>query len=296
MRYLGYRLNGVTHVGSLLDDDRVRPLGEVDRFWQNPYGAVPATGETLDLASLETVPPVPAGARVLCVGLNYPAHVAEGPFEIPDHPTVFGRWHASLSVSEVPVAVPPDEDGLDWEGELVAVVGRRLSRATPEEALEAVFAYAAFNDITARRAQKLTTQWTLGKNVDNSGPLSPFVTADEVGDPAQGLTIVTRVNGQVVQSGDTKEMLFDVGRLLSFMSRTFELRPGDLVATGTPNGVGYARTPPWLLTGGDVVEVDIAKVGSVRTPVVGRPRADGFTFDRAERTSPDARRRGDNVA
>jgi 2,4-diketo-3-deoxy-L-fuconate hydrolase len=271
MRYLGYRSQGATHVGALLDTGLVAPLGEVDQFWKDPYGAVPGAGETLDPTALELAPPVPAAARVLCVGLNYPAHVDEGPFSIPDHPTVFGRWHASLSVSDVPVAVPPDEDGLDWEGELVAVVGRPLSQVEPEEALEAVFAYAAFNDITARRAQKLTTQWTLGKNADNSGPLSPFVTADEVGDPGRGLRIVTKVNGHIVQDGSTDQMLFDVGRLLSFMSRTFELRPGDLVATGTPNGVGYARTPPWLLTDGDVVEVDIAKVGSVRTPVVGKP-------------------------
>jgi 2,4-diketo-3-deoxy-L-fuconate hydrolase len=270
MRYLGYRFQGATHVGAVLDNDRVAPLGEVDQFWKNPYSSVPGAGETLELAGLELAPPVPAGARVLCVGLNYPAHVDEGPFEIPDHPTVFGRWHASLSVSDVPVAVPPDEDGLDWEGELVAVVGRPLSQAEPEEALEAVFAYAAFNDITARRAQKLTTQWTIGKNVDRSGPLSPFVTADEVGDPGRGLRIVTRVNEEIVQDGSTDQMLFDIGRLLSFLSRTFELRPGDLVATGTPNGVGYARTPPWLLNDGDVVEVDIENVGSVRTPVIGK--------------------------
>jgi 2,4-diketo-3-deoxy-L-fuconate hydrolase len=271
MRYIGYRLRGATHVGALLDEGVVAPLGEMSEFWQDPYLAAGGTGETLDLGGLEPVPPVPAGARILCVGLNYPAHVDEGPFSIPDHPTVFGRWHASLSVSDVPVTVPPDEAGLDWEGELVAVVGRPLSQASPQEALDAVYAYAAFNDITARRAQKLTTQWTLGKNVDNSGPLSPFVTADEVGDPGRGLRIVTRVNGEIMQDGDTAQMMFDVGRLLSFMSRTFELRPGDLVATGTPNGVGYARTPPRLLTDGDVVEVDIAEVGAVRTPVIARP-------------------------
>jgi 2,4-didehydro-3-deoxy-L-rhamnonate hydrolase len=256
MRYIGYLLDGAVQVGALLDGDVVVPLGEVNEFWRDPHAAAARQADgsvaTLALAGLEPVPPVPPGARVLCVGLNYSAHVDEGPFEVPAYPTVFGRWHASLSVSDVPVAVPVDEAGLDWEAELVAVVGRPLRLAEPDDALDAVFAYAAFNDITARRAQKLTTQWTVGKNVDASGPLSPFVTADEVGDPRRGLRVVTKVNGEIMQDGSTDNMLFGVGE----------------IATGTPNGVGYARTPPKLLHNGDVVEVEIAGVGSVRTPVV----------------------------
>jgi 2-keto-4-pentenoate hydratase/2-oxohepta-3-ene-1,7-dioic acid hydratase in catechol pathway len=166
------------------------------------------------------------------------------------------------------VRVPSDEDGLDWEVELAAVVGRPISRADTATALDGVLAYATFNDITARRAQKLTTQWTLGKNVDGSGPLGDLVTADEVGDPGAGLRLTTLVNGERVQDGSTDQMIFSVGEILSFVSRTFTLRPGDLVATGTPSGVGYARTPPRLLHGGDVVEVEVEKLGRVRTPVV----------------------------
>ncbi|HEY1701529.1 MAG TPA: fumarylacetoacetate hydrolase family protein [Trebonia sp.] len=277
MRYIGFRRDGAVQVGALAEDGTVTPAGKVNEFWEDPFAAARRTadGPALPLAGLELVPPVRPSARVLCVGLNYPAHVDEGPFDPPEYPTVFARWHASLAVSDTPVAVPPDEAGLDWEGELVAAVGRPLSLASEEEALGAVFAYAAFNDITARRAQKLTTQWTIGKNADNSGPLSPFVTADEVGDPGSGLRIVTTVNGEVVQDGKTSDMVFGVGNLLSFLSRAFELRPGDLVATGTPNGVGYARTPPWLLNDGDLVQVDIEKVGSVRTPVVAGPAAAG---------------------
>lgn len=272
MHLIGYRNDIRTQIGALLRDDTVIPLGDVETFWADPYAAAAAvtasSGGSLRIDDLQLVPPVLPSARVLCVGLNYAAHVDEGPFTAPEYPTVFGRWTASLSVSGTAVEVPVDEPGLDWEGELLAVVGRPLKQVSSQEGLHGVFAYAAFCDITARRAQKLTTQWTLGKNADNSGPISALVTADEVGDPADGLRIVTTVNGAIAQVGTTSDMLFGVGDLLAFMSRTFQLRPGDLVATGTPNGVGYARTPPWLLHAGDVVEVDIEKVGSIRTPVV----------------------------
>lgn len=253
-------------------DDGLRPLAEVTEFWDNPYGFVTperlAAATVLAAESVELVPPVRPDARVLCVGLNYAAHVDEGPFSTPEHPTIFGRWTPSLAVSGHEVVVPVDEDGLDWEAELLAVVGRPLSVVTPEQAREAVFAYGCFNDITARRAQKLTTQWTIGKNVDSSGPVSELVTLDEAPDPASGLRISARVNGEVTQDARTDQMIFPVPELLAFLSRTFTLRPGDLVATGTPSGVGYARTPAWLLHGGDEVEVEIEGIGSVRSRVI----------------------------
>ncbi|MFC7720265.1 fumarylacetoacetate hydrolase family protein [Nonomuraea recticatena] len=153
-------------------------------------------------------------------------------------------------------------------GEVAAVVGRRLTDVDAETAAGAVLGYAAFNDLTARTAQKLTTQWTLGKNGDRSGPMGPLVTADEVGDLADGLRVRTRVNGQTVQDGNTRDMIFGIGELLSRISRTFTLNPGDVIATGTPEGVGYVRTPPWLLRPGDVVEVEIDRLGVLRTPIV----------------------------
>jgi 2,4-diketo-3-deoxy-L-fuconate hydrolase len=212
---------------------------------------------------------VPPSARVLCIGLNYRAHAAEGGFEPPAHPTVFGRWTASLSVSGTPVPVPSGEPGLDWEGEVAAVVGAPLADADEDEARQAVLGYAAFNDITARTAQKLTSQWTLGKNADRSGPMGPIVTADEAGSPEDGWRVVTRVNGEVMQDGDTRDMIFTVPRLLSHLSATLTLHPGDVIATGTPEGVGYVRTPPRFLTPGDVVEVEIGPLGVIRTPVTG---------------------------
>ena len=127
-----------------------------------------------------------------------------------------------------------------------------------------------FNDLSARRAQKLTSQWILGKNADRSGPLGPIVPAAEVGDLRDGLQVRTRVNGTVVQDGRTDEMVYTVGDTLALISRTFTVRPGDLLATGTPSGVGYSRTPPWLLQPGDVVEVEIERLGTLTTPITAK--------------------------
>lgn len=209
---------------------------------------------------------------MLCVGLNYIEHAAEGSYrdqELPEHPTLFARWTRSLTVGGADIPVPSTEDGLDWEGEIVAWVGRTLVDADPGEALAAVVGYSTFNDVTARRAQKLTSQWTLGKNADGSGPLGPMVPTAEVGDLRDGLRVRTRVNGVTVQDGSTSDMVHHVGETLAHVSRTLTLHPGDLLATGTPAGVGYARTPPWLLRPGDVVEVEVERLGVLRNTVVG---------------------------
>ncbi|GIH65520.1 fumarylacetoacetate hydrolase family protein [Microbispora siamensis] len=276
MRIVGIRRNGgPVEVASLSPDGaEVTVLASLERFWADAKGFVsrePA-GESVPAREVAFVPPVLPEARVICIGLNYLKHVAEGSFAgegVPPHPTLFARWTRSLTVDGAPVPVPSDEEGLDWEGEVVAYVGAPLVDAGPDEALAAVVGYSAFNDITARRAQKLTSQWILGKNGDNSGPLGPMVPAAEVGDLRDGLRVRTRVNGEVVQDGRTDEMVYTVGDTLALISRTFTLRPGDLLATGTPSGVGYARTPPWLLHPGDVVEVEVERVGTVRNPIVG---------------------------
>ncbi len=273
MRLVGIRHEGAVVVAALAGG-KLWPLAEVGEFWSDPYRYIDdqhvARCAPVAVEGTELVPPVRPDARILCVGLNYTDHVAEGPFSAPDHPSIFGRWTPSLAVSGHQVEVPVDEDGLDWEAELLAVVGRPLSVATADEAAAGVFAYGCFNDITARRAQKLTTQWTIGKNVDSSGPISELVTLDESPDPASGLRITSRVNGELTQDAKTDQMIFTVPNLLAFLSRTFTLRPGDLVATGTPSGVGYARTPAWLLHPGDSVDVEIEGIGSVRSHVVGR--------------------------
>jgi 2-keto-4-pentenoate hydratase/2-oxohepta-3-ene-1,7-dioic acid hydratase in catechol pathway len=274
MRIVGIRRNGGVEVAALSDDGaQVTVVAGMEDFWADaaPHLSREVSGETLPAADVEFVPPVLPGARVICIGLNYLKHVAEGSFrdeEIPPHPTLFARWTQSLTVGGADVPVPSNEDGLDWEGEVMADVGTTLVDATPDEALAAVVGYSTFNDLTSRRAQKLTSQWILGKNGDSSGPLGPLVPAGEVGDLRDGLRVQTRVNGEIVQDGTTDEMVYPVGDTLSLISHTFTLRPGDLLATGTPSGVGYARTPPWLLQPGDVVEVEIERLGVLTNRVV----------------------------
>jgi 2,4-didehydro-3-deoxy-L-rhamnonate hydrolase len=272
VRLVGIRTGRRVDVAVQLGD-RVTPVAEVAEFYADlPHWldvARKGTDGELSVGDVELVPPVPPSARVICIGLNYRAHAAEGGFTPPEHPTVFGRWVASLTAGGTPVPVPAGEPGLDWEGEVAAVVGTQLTDVDEATALAGVLGYAAFDDLTARTAQKLTAQWTLGKNADRSGPMGPLVTADETGSPADGWRVRTRVNGETVQDGNTRDMVFGVGDLLSRISRTLTLQPGDVLATGTPQGVGYVRTPPWLLQPGDVVEVEIDHLGTIRTPVVG---------------------------
>ena len=275
MRIVGIRRDGgPVEVGSLSDDGAsVTVVAGLEEFWADAAGHLSrdASGETLPASGVEFVPPVLPGARVICIGLNYLRHVAEGTFkdqDLPPYPTLFARWTQSLTVDGAEVPVPSNEDGVDWEGEIAAYVGAPLVDATADEALAAVVGYSCFNDLTSRRAQKLTSQWILGKNGDNSGPLGPMVPAAEVGDLRDGLRVQTRVNGETVQDGRTDEMVYTVGDTLSLISHTFTLRPGDVLATGTPSGVGYARTPPWLLQPGDVVEVEVERIGVLTNRIV----------------------------
>jgi 2-keto-4-pentenoate hydratase/2-oxohepta-3-ene-1,7-dioic acid hydratase in catechol pathway len=274
MRIVGIRRDGDVQVASLSDDGAsVTVVAGLEEFWADAAGHLsrkPA-GATLPADGVEFVPPVLPGARVICIGLNYLKHVAEGSFagqELPPYPTLFARWTQSLTVDGAEVPVPSNEDGLDWEGEVLAFVGSTLVDATPDEALAAVVGYSCFNDLTSRRAQKLTSQWILGKNGDKSGPVGPMVPAAEVGDLRDGLRVQTRVNGETVQDGSTDEMVYTVGDTLSLISHTFSVRPGDLLATGTPSGVGYGRTPPWLLQPGDTVEVEVERIGVLTNTVV----------------------------
>jgi 2-keto-4-pentenoate hydratase/2-oxohepta-3-ene-1,7-dioic acid hydratase in catechol pathway len=275
MRIVGIRRgDGDVEVASLSDDGaQVTVVAGLDEFWADAAGFLsrdPA-GETVAVAGVEFVPPVLPGARVICIGLNYLKHVAEGSYAsegVPPYPTLFARWTQSLTVGGAEVPIPSNEEGIDWEGEVMAYVGSTLVDATPDEALAAVVGYSTFNDLTSRKAQKLTSQWILGKNGDNSGPLGPLVPAAEVGDLRDGLHVQTRVNGEVVQDGRTDEMVYPVGDTLSLISQTFTLHPGDLLATGTPSGVGYSRTPPWLLQPGDVVEVEVERLGVLTNRVV----------------------------
>ncbi|WP_166969682.1 fumarylacetoacetate hydrolase family protein [Brevibacterium atlanticum] len=279
------------YVADQVSATEARVIGELREFWSAADAHLAAESEAeregadragadrseptgvVAIADYRVVPPVLPEARVICIGLNYRAHHAEGSFKeqaFPEHPTLFARWTRSLTVDGAEIPVPANERGLDWEGEIVAYVGATLADADEDEAQAAIVGYSTFNDVTSRIAQKLTSQWILGKNGDNSGPLGPIVPASEVGSLADGLRVRTRVNGETVQDGNTSDIVYSPASTLSLISRTFTLRPGDLLATGTPEGVGYTRQPEWLLQPGDTVEVEVDKLGTLKNHIAAR--------------------------
>ena len=274
MKLIGYEHNGERHIGALADG-LVRPLGRVDEFYADPGKAIAGgdgPGERLPLAGLRQAPPVPLTARVFCVGINYYAHGQEAReqsgLDVPRHPMIFGRWADTLVADGDPVPVPPNEEGLDWEVELAVVIANRVWAADRATALSHVLGYTAFNDISARRKQLETAQFTLGKNADRSGPIGPVVvTADELPDP-HGLRLETRVGSVVMQSGNTKDLIHDVPSIIAYITDTVTLKPGDVIATGTPGGVGLGMKPPRYLQPGETVEVEVEGIGSLRTPIV----------------------------
>ncbi|MEF2979008.1 fumarylacetoacetate hydrolase family protein [Subtercola sp. YIM 133946] len=272
MKFIGLDIDKTPWVGRL-DEGGVLPLATVTEFWADARGwlerAATAPGQSLPRDTVKEIPFVPASARIFCIGLNYRAHAAEGGFTPPEFPTIFGRWTTSLSVTDTAVPLPLGERGLDWEAEVAAYIATPVWNVDEAEAAEAVFGYSTFNDLTARRAQKLTAQWTLGKNADKSGPAGHLVSADEVGSLADGLQVRTRVNGVEVQNGNTRDMIFSVENIIALISKTMTLHPGDVIVSGTPEGVGYVRTPPWYLGEGDVVEVEIDRLGTLVTPIGG---------------------------
>jgi 2,4-didehydro-3-deoxy-L-rhamnonate hydrolase len=274
MRLIAYESEDAVLVGRLDADDQISTICERDVFWRDPHAALAgdATGAVMPLSDVRQVPAVPVGARVVCVGLNYRNHAMEGgrgEAAIPTIPVIFGRWTATLVCDgdECPVM----EERYDWEGELGAVVGTEMFRVDAAAGLAGVFGYCAFNDLSARTFQRATPQFTMGKNAERSGPMSPITTADEVGDPGDGLHLVTRVNGEVMQDDSTADLIFSVGELIEHITQVMVLRPGDLIVTGTPAGVGAARQPPVFLRPGDRVEVEIERVGTVANPMVGPP-------------------------
>lgn len=266
MRYLAYRDGGRDVIG-LVDGNVVREITDVDNFYVDPvrWGPEHAGGPELDRASLTEIPAIPRTARILCVGLNYPLHIAETKSERPEFPNIFARWYSGLSVHGATVGLPTGEPGLDWEVELATIVGRPMRDVDADDVMANILGYTAFNDLSARRFQRATTQWALGKNAEGSGPIGPeVVTADEIADP-YNLQISTRVNGEVMQDDNTGSMLFSIGEALSYASRSFELQPGDVLATGTPSGVGSRMDPPKFLVAGDICEVEIEQIGVLTT-------------------------------
>ena len=228
-------------------------------------GHVVDTGQAVDEVSL--LPPVPNPEKILCVGVNYRPHIEEMGREIPDHPVIFVRFPRSIVGHQAPILRPRVSSQYDFEGELAVVIGQRARYVRRENALDVVAGYTCFMDGSVRDWQRHTMQFTPGKNFDNSGAMGPcIVSSDEIPDPTR-LQLTTRVNGEIMQRGRLAELVFGIPDLIEYCSTFSELTPGDIIATGTPGGVGAARTPPVWLTEGDRVEVEIDAIGVLASPV-----------------------------
>lgn len=221
-----------------------------------------ATEKRLPFDAIELLPVVPRPGKIICMGLNYADHAAEGGNSKPDYPSFFMRGPSSLTAHGAPIRRPRASTRLDFEAELAVVVGKTSRHLTETDALQAVAGYSCFNDATLRDYQRKTTQWTIGKNFDETGPFGPWlVPASELPPGAAGLKIESRLNGVVMQSSNTSHMLFPVVETLCLITEAITLEPGDVIVMGTPAGVGYARTPPVWMKAGDVIEVEIEGIG-----------------------------------
>jgi 2-keto-4-pentenoate hydratase/2-oxohepta-3-ene-1,7-dioic acid hydratase in catechol pathway len=226
----------------------------------------------VDLATVTLLPPVVGSAKVLCAGVNYAPHRDEASLKQAEHPTIFTRFADTHIAHGQPLILPPVAKNLDFEGELLAVIGRHVHRETPDEATDAVIAWSCYNDGSLRDWQFHTNQWTPGKNFPGTGGFGPWlVTADEVG-PVEKLELTTRLNDEIVQQASVSDLIFSVPELVSYISQFTPLGPGDLLLTGTPGGVGAFREPPLWLSPGDEVTVDIGEVGRLRNGVAEEGR------------------------
>jgi 2-keto-4-pentenoate hydratase/2-oxohepta-3-ene-1,7-dioic acid hydratase in catechol pathway len=221
------------------------------------------------IGEVRLLPPVTRPGKIIGIGLNYRDHAVETGQPIPEYPTVFAKFSTSVAGPNDPIRYPEATARLDYEGELGVVIGRRCRDVSEADALDAVGGYVVVNDVSARDVQNRTSQWTLGKSFDGFAPIGPaLVTADEIPDP-QNLDIAVRVNGEQRQQSNTAQMIFTVAHLVAELSRICTLEPGDVIATGTPAGVGIGFTPERLLAIGDEVVVTIEGLGELRNVIVG---------------------------
>ncbi|MCB8881509.1 fumarylacetoacetate hydrolase family protein [Acidisoma cellulosilytica] len=233
---------------------------------------VESNAPRVDEASIRYLPLIASPGKMICLGLNYQEHAAEGGYQRPEWPTTFLRCGTSLTAHGAAIIRPIVSEQLDYEAELAVIMGRSIRHATVEEGLDAVYGYSCFNDASVRDYQRKTIQWTMGKNFQQTGAFGPaLVTADELPRGAVGLSIACRLNGNVVQQADTAQMIFPVGETLAMLSECVTLEAGDVIVMGTPSGVGHARKPPLWMRHGDTVEVEIEGVGLLHNVIEDEP-------------------------
>ncbi len=280
MHLFSYRADGRVGVAASRDGNAYRGLldgdpGTIDRLIrQGPRErevsiSALLAGSPVDVSAVEVLQPLTAPGKIICVGLNYRDHATESGMQVPEYPTLFARFPSSLIPHGAPIVRPRDSDRLDFEGELVAIIGKGGRRIAQADALNHVAGYSIFNDGSIRDFQLRTPQWTMGKNFDGTGAFGPvLVTADALPPGARGLRIETRLNGQTMQKSSTEQLIFDVATLVSLISAGITLEAGDIIVTGTPSGVGAARKPPVFMKAGDVCEVEIEGIGVLRNSIV----------------------------
>lgn len=281
MKFLSYKLNGQEGLAVAVDDKFYGLTADAPSYPGNlqsliaaggtalvDAAGVLAMGELVDESAIAYLPPVSHPEKIICVGLNYLDHSAESGFEQPSYPTLFSRFNSSLIAHNAPILRPTVSEQLDYEGELVAIIGKDARNVSEEDALEYVAGYSIFNDASIREYQFKAPQWTPGKNFDDTGAFGPiFVTADALPKGCLGLKLQTRLNGEIVQEAMIDEMVFPVARQIAIISEFLTLRAGDVIVTGTPSGVGLARKPPLWMKDGDICEVEIDQIGVLSNPV-----------------------------
>ena len=275
MRLVRFRHNGGIRHGQLTDG-RILPfaehVGPRPFLVQGPLALkLRSTGDgsnSIDLDEVELLPPIADPSKILCVGLNYHEHVQETGRTPAGYPTIFTRFADTQLGHGQAIVAPPESDKVDYEAELAVIIGKPGRRISESAAMDHVGGYACYNDVSIRDWQKHGAQWTPGKNFPATGPFGPWIiTADELGDPTN-LTIEARLNGQTVQKASTSQLIFSIAHLIAYISKFTPLNTGDVICTGTPGGVGFARNPPLFMKPGDVVEIEIERIGVLRNPVV----------------------------
>ena len=243
------------------------PPGALDRARR----AAAKTRTRIPLDDVHLEAPIRRPPKILAVGLNYADHVAESGLKAPGHPSIFNKQSTSVTGPYDPVHLPRASQALDYEGELGLVIGKRCRHVPRERAAEVIAGYLVVNDVSVRDWQFHTPTMTMGKSFDTHCPTGPWiVTADEVGDP-HCLGLRTWVDGELRQDSNTKELIFDCFAIIEYLSTAFTLEPGDLISTGTPAGVGIAMKPPRLLVAGDVVRIEVERIGQIENPVISEP-------------------------
>jgi 2-keto-4-pentenoate hydratase/2-oxohepta-3-ene-1,7-dioic acid hydratase in catechol pathway len=282
MRLLAFNEGHQPRIGALSDAGVVN-LSRIDAAAPTDLGAVVKAEKLADIAAilaradsavhhqldaLDLQLPVATPGKILCLGLNYMDHIAEGPFEKQPFPAIFMRSPTSLVPANKPILAPRMSNSMDYEAELAVIIGQTCKHLTADNALDVIAGYSCFNDGSVREYQRHTIQWTMGKNFDQTGPFGPvLVTPDELPPAADGLKIECRLNGQTVQSSTTDMMIFKVVETLVYITEAMTLDAGDIVVMGTPSGVGHGRKPPLWMQDGDVVEVEIEKIGRLANPI-----------------------------